>query len=102
MANDLLTNARSIREQLASESTEANRRLSEASLAVIMYTEKVETATRQLALADSCIGKIRARMRAHGIPIHLPSTSANEVTSMPDANGEAVQGQSLRLRCSNS
>ena len=95
-ANNLLTNARSTREQLVFESTDANRKLSEAVLAVIMYTEKVETTARQLTLADACIGKIQARMRAYGIPIHLPSTSANEVTSTSDVGEGAIRGQSLR------
>lgn len=95
VANNLLTNARSIREQLVSESTDVNRKLSEAVLAVIMYTEKVETTTRQLVLADTCVGKIRARMRAYGVPIHLPSISANEVTSMSDVGGGVIRGQSL-------
>ena len=61
-----------------------------------MHNERVETTARLLALADTCVGQIRARMRAHGIPIHLPSISSNEVTSMSDVNGEAVRGQSLR------
>lgn len=58
-----------------------------------MYTEKAETAARQLALADACVGKIRARMRAHGLPIELPRAPHNEAVSAPDVNGTAVQGQ---------
>jgi len=57
-----------------------------------MYTEKVENTSRLLALADSCVGQIRSRIRAHGIPIHL-SVASNTVT-VSDMNGIAVQGQS--------
>lgn len=102
MASQLLANARSIRDQLASESADANRELSQAVVAVIMYTEKVESTSRLLALADSCVGKVRARMRVHGIPIHPPSTPSNTVTSAPDVNGEVVQGQLLRSQYSET
>ena len=57
-ANQLLTNTRSLREQLAAESTEANHKLSEAVLAVITYTEKVENVNCLHAMADSCVGQI--------------------------------------------
>ena len=97
-ANELLTNARSIRDQLAVESVGANRRLMEAVIAIAMYTEKAETAARQLALADACVGKIRARMRAHGLPIDLPRASHNEAVLAPDLNGRAVQGQSIHKK----
>lgn len=40
-----------------------------------MYTERVESTGRLLALADVCVGKIRARMRAFGIPIHLATNT---------------------------
>lgn len=83
-ANQLLAEARLLREQLAMESTKANHKLSEAVLAVIMYTETVENANRLLALADSCVGQIRSRMRAHGVPIHPPLPPSNVVT-IPDA-----------------
>ena len=91
-ANELLANARSIRDQLALESVGANRRLTEAVISIAMYMEKVETATRQLALADACVGKIRARMRAHGLPIDMPRASYNEAVSASDVNGITVQG----------
>jgi hypothetical protein len=97
VASRLLANARSIRDELALDSADTNRKLSEAVLAVITYTEKVENTTRLLALADSCVGQIRARMRAHGVPIHPPSVPANPVTPTrtPDINGEVNQGSSL-------
>lgn len=94
-ANQLLTNARSLREQLAVESTEANHKLSEAVLATVMYTEKVENTSRLLALADSCVGQIRSRMRAHGIPIHPPAAAASNTIMTSDMDGVAIQGQSL-------
>lgn len=90
-ANELLENARSIRDQLAQESLDSNHKLSEAILSVIMYTERVETTARLLSLAETCVGKIRARMRAHGIPIQLPSS---EVTPAPDVSGAVNRGQS--------
>ena len=96
LANELLANARSIREQAALESADANCKLSEAFLAVVMHNKRVETTACLLALANTCVGQIRAQMHAHGIPIHLPSMSSNEVTSMSDVNGEAIRGQSLR------
>ena len=98
-ANQLLSEARSLREQLAAESTEANRKLSEAILAVITHTEKVENTNHLLAFTDSCVGQIRSRMRAHAIPIHPPSTLSNAVAIESDTNGTAIQGQSLRLEC---
>lgn len=87
-ANSLLSNARLIREQLARESMDSNHKLSEAVLMVVMYIEKVESTARLLALADTCIGKIRARMRVNGIPINVPS---DEVPVLSDA-GEIDQG----------
>lgn len=97
-ANQLLANARSIRDQLALESASASRGFTEAVIALAMYTEKVETTTRQLALADACIGKIRARMRTHGLPIDLPHASSNEATSASDVNGRAIQGWSIHAQ----
>ena len=99
VVGQLLTNARSIRDQLVLESANANHKLSEAVLAVITHTERVESTSRLLALADSCVGQIRAQMRAHGIPINPPSTSSSTVPPIPDINGEAIQGQSLRSQC---
>ena len=93
IANQLLTDARLLREQLAAESTEANRKLSEAVLAVIMYTEDVENVSRLLGLADSRVGQIRSQMRAHGIPIHPPSSPSNTVT-VSDVDAAVVQGES--------
>jgi hypothetical protein len=94
VAGQLLANARSIRGQLALDSADANRKLSEAVLAVITYTENVENTTRLLTLADSCIGQIRARMRAYGIPIHPPSAPNNAITPTrtPSVGGDANQG----------
>jgi hypothetical protein len=91
VANGLLTNARSIRHQLAQESFDANRKLSEAILTVLMYTEKVDSTARLLTLADTCVGKIRARMRALGIPIQPPSDT--EITLFPDVKATANHGQ---------
>lgn len=92
-ANQLLADARLLREQLATESTEANRKLSDAVLAVIMYTEMVENTGRLLALADSCVGQIRSRMRAHGVPIHPPSSPSNTVMAS-DVNAASIEGES--------
>jgi hypothetical protein len=90
-ANEILTRARSLREVAAAESTEADRRLSELVLELKLCTERVENATRLLALADSCVGKIRSRMRAHSLPIHPPSISPTPITAS-DVNGPPVQG----------
>lgn len=95
-ANQLLADARLLREQLAEESTEANHKLTEAVLAMVMYTEKVENAGRLLVLADSCVGRIRSRMRARGIPIYPPPAASNAVT-VSDVNRVFVQGQLIRL-----
>jgi hypothetical protein len=92
VAGQLLANARSSRDQLGLESADANRQLSEAVLAVITHTERVESTNRLLALAESCVGQIRARMRAHGISINPHSASVNAVTPAPDVNGEVKQG----------
>ena len=67
--NQILTNARQLHEKLAAKSTEATQKLSQAILDIVVYTEQVENTTRLLSLADSCIGQIRSRMRAHGIPM---------------------------------
>ena len=93
VANKLLANARLIQDHLALESVSTNHRLTEAVIAIAMYTEKVETVTHQLALANACVGKIRARMCAHGLPIELPRAPHNEAVSAPNVNGTAVQGQ---------
>jgi len=93
VASEILANARLIRDQLVIESADANRKLTEATLAVTLHMETVENTNHLLALAETCVGKIRARMRAHGIPIHLPSASPNIITPIPDVSGEAVQGQ---------
>ena len=93
---------RQLRERLAAESTEASQRLSQALLDIVLYAERVDSSGRLLSLADSCIGQIRSRMRAHGIPIHAPSTPPNFITpsvsivpsdpvTLPD-DGPAVQG----------
>ena len=92
-ANQLLANARLIRDQLANKAVGANRGLVEAVTAMAMYTEMTETTTRQLALADACIGRIRARMCTHGLPINLPPPPSNEAVSESDVNGVVVQGQ---------
>ena len=63
-----------MRETLAAQSTEASKKLSDAVLDVVLYSEKVESTARLLRLADSCIGQIWAWMRALGISIHPPST----------------------------
>lgn len=101
-ANQILTNVRQLRERLSIESTEASQKLSQALLDIVLYAERVDSAGRLLQLADSCIGQIRSRMRAHGIPIHSPSTPPNFITrpdpimpsdpiTVPD-DGPAVQG----------
>ena len=100
-ASEILASARLIRDQLVVESADASRKLTEATLAVTMCTERVESTNRLLALAETCVGKIRARMRTHGIPVRLPSASLNIVTPIPDVNGEAVQGQLPRSQCSD-
>lgn len=90
-ASEVLTNARQLRERLALDSMEASRRLSEAILQATLCAEKVENANRQVALADLCVGRIRSRMRANGIPIRLPPTPLDTVTA-PDINGSVTQG----------
>ena len=62
-----------MRETLAAQSTEASKRLSDAVLDVVLYSEKVESTACLLMLADSCIGQIWAWMRALRISIQLPS-----------------------------
>lgn len=96
--NQILANARLLRERLAADSTEASKKLSAAVLDAIMYAEQVENTNRLVALADSCVGQIRSRMRACGIPIqpsstplHPPSMLFDAITT-PDVNGLAVQG----------
>ena len=97
-ANQFLTNARSIRDELALESADATRKLSEAVLAVILYTEATENTSRLLMLADSCVGQIWSRMRAHGIPIHAPPASSDgAVIPTLGINREVTQGQSFHL-----
>lgn len=96
IANQILTNARQLREKLAAESTEASQRLSQTLLDVVVYAEQVENTGRLLALADSCIGQIRSRMRVHGIPIHVPSAPSD--ITVPDVNGPAVQGMFFTRR----
>lgn len=111
IANQILTTARQLRETLATESTEASQKLSQAILDIVAYSEQVENTGRLLSLADSCIGQIRSRMHAHGIPINIPSTTSNAITPLnavtvpdtttmpntmpnmvPDINGPGVQG----------
>ena len=92
-ANQILTNVRQLREKLVIESTEASQSLSQALLDIVVYAERVDNVGHLLSLADSCIGQIRSRMRAHGIPIHIPSTPSNAVI-VPDV-GPAVQGEFL-------
>ena len=87
----MLTEARQLRERLVVDSSEASKKLSEAVLHAALCAEEVESANRQLALADMCIGQIRSLMRAHGHPIHLPSTRSDTVT-VPSINGNATQG----------
>src|ERR1700743_908351 len=72
-ANQILADAQSMCETLAAQSTEASKRLSDAVLDVVLYSEKVESTAHLLTLADSCIGQIWAWMRALGISIQLPS-----------------------------
>jgi hypothetical protein len=86
-----------IREELAVDSAEASQKLSKAFLDVIVYTEKLETASRLLALADACIGQIRSRMRALGIAIHLPPGPSDTIAVFDtiaafDASGPPVPG----------
>lgn len=92
IANQILTNARQLREKLAAESTEASQKLSQALLDIVLLAERVDNAGRLLSLADSCIGQIQSRMRAHGIPIHIPPTPSSTVI-VSDVNGPTVQGK---------
>ena len=92
-ANQILSDARSLREQLAAESTEASRKLSNAVLDVVLYTEKLENVGRLLALADSCIGQIRSRMRANSIPIRPPTASPNVTTPSDSVEKPTVSGK---------
>ena len=92
-ANQILTDARTLRETLAAELTEAGKKLSEALLDVLLYTENVESTSRLLALADSCISQIRSRMRAQGIPIPPPPPSLNTATPSNSVNGPVISGE---------
>lgn len=99
-ANQILTNARSLRESLATESTEAHRKLADAVLDVLLYSEKVENMGRLLALADACIGQIRYRMHTHRIPIDPPSTSLSTATVSNLVNGPVVSGKFIFFKSS--
>lgn len=98
-ANQILTTARLLRETVAAESTEANKKLSEALLEVMLYSEKVDSTSRLLALADSCIGQIRSRMRAHGISIHLPPMLPDAATLSDSANISVTLGKFVPPKC---
>jgi hypothetical protein len=98
VANQILTNARSLREVLAAESTEASRKLSDAVLDVVLYTEKLESIARLLALADTCIGQIRSRMCANSISIRSPSTSSSAATESNSVIGPVVSGKPVLLK----
>lgn len=100
-ANQILTDARSLRKNLAAESAEANKKLSDALLDVVLYTEKLESLGRLLALADSCIGQIRSRMRASSIPIHPPSLSPNAAMPSDSVSRPALSG-TFFSQCSSS
>lgn len=89
-ANQLLNTARLLCEKVAAESAEANQKLSAAILDIVLYTERMESSSRLLALADSCVGQIRSRMRAHGIPILPPSMPSDAITA-PNVNGPSIQ-----------
>ncbi|KAF9777994.1 hypothetical protein BJ322DRAFT_1114537 [Thelephora terrestris] len=79
IANQILAITRQLREKLATESTEASQKLSQAILDIVAYSEQVENMHRLLSLADSCVGQIRSRMHAHGIPIDLPSVTSSAI-----------------------
>ena len=91
-ANQILAHARSLRELLVTESTEASKKLSDATLDVILYTEKLESIGRLLTLADACIGQIRSRMRANSISIHPPSMSLSSAMLPDSVDGPTVSG----------
>ena len=99
-ANQILANAQSMHETLAAQSTEASKRLSNAVLDVVLYSEKVESTACLLMLADSCISQIRARMCVLGISIHLPSAPdtimLSDLGSMP-----IIPGMFFLLKHSN-
>ena len=99
-ANQILANARSMRKTLAAQSTEASKRLSDAVLDVVLYSEKVESTACLLTLADSCIGQIRARMRALGISIHLPS-APDTITLSDSGSMPIIPGTFFLLKHSN-
>ena len=87
-------------ETLAAQSTEASQRLSDAVLDVVLYSEKVESTACLLTLADSCIGQIRARMRALGISIHLPS-APDTITLSDSGSMPIIPGTFFLLKHSN-
>ena len=66
--NQILANARLLRERLAADSTEASKKLSAAVLDAIMYAEQVENTNRLVALADSCVGQICQDHSAQLVP----------------------------------
>ena len=92
VANLVLTNAQSIQDQLTEDLSDSSSKLSQALLAVVMYTERVENATHLLLLANTCISKIRAQMHAHGIQIDSPSS---EITPPSDVGTTLSQGSSI-------
>lgn len=99
-ANKILAHTRVLRESLVVESTETSRKLSNAVLDVALYTEKLESVNRLLALADNCVGQIRSRMRANSIPIHPPSmppcaATLSDSVNAPAASGKFISGYSL-------
>ena len=93
-ANQILANAWSTRETLATQSTEASKRLSDTVLDVVLYLERVESTACLLTLVDLCIGQIWAWMHVLKISIHLPltpnTTTPSDLGSMPIIPGTSV------------
>ena len=73
---------------------EAQKKLSEALLDVVLYSERVESTNCLLVLTDTLIGQIQVRMRLLGIPIDSPPTSPDTGAPSDSVNGPVASGMS--------
>ena len=93
VASEILTRARSLREMLALETIDANKKLSNAVLDVMLCTERLDNLGCLLALANSCIGQIRSRMCANSIPIPPPADSPGTATPSDSVGDSGTAGE---------
>ena len=96
VASKILTLACSLRETLALETTNANKKLSNVVLDVMLCTERLDNLSRLLALANSCIGQIRSQMHANSIPIPPPADSPGAAT-LSDLVGDSGTAGEFRF-----